>query len=233
MLTEPINTRLAELGQTIRRLDHKPTTFSFNGKKYTTKESGRGRCKSFRYLEHDFEKILSDLINTIDLPDSQICHGDGIRFKREEQRIISIIVYNKDHEIHARDKKQDFLRALTSYYARKCGIDFEDDSVHDLVKVCVRDEIQGYLSSVTLFHRLVGSTCSGSGNMYTDLRATLFDEPEFEKFREFKDAPGTGLIEKFFNGLYAKLVKSEPKKATLQRGASRTHPDLVTDSQSQ
>lgn len=233
MLTEPINTRLAKLGISIGRFDHKPITFSFNGEKYTTKGSSRGRYQTIRKLEYDFEKILSDLINTVDLPDGGICHGDGIRFKREEQRRISISVYDKDREIPERDKKQDFIHALISYYARQCSIDFEDEKIHDAAKLCARDAICNALNGVTLFHRFVGSTCSGSGNMYTDLRASLFDEPEFERFREFKDAPGAGLIEKFFNGLHAQHVKNESENAALRRGASHTHHDLVTGSQSQ
>ena len=225
MLTKPVNTRLAELDQKIGRFNCRPTTFSFNGEKYTTRE--RGRYKSFRELRHDFGIILSDLINTIDLPAGQVCHGDGIRFNRKEQQRIAVNVYDKDQETPARDKKQDFLRALISYYARQCGIDFEDDKVHDIVKVCVTNEIEDYLSSITLFHRFVGSTCSGSGNMYTDLRATLFDEPEFEQFREFKDAAGTGLIEKFFQGLHSKFNTDSAEDASVQRIASATHPDVV------
>ena len=228
MLTEPINTRLADLSRKITYGRGKPATFSFNDKKYTTGNSGR--YATIRELAHDFGKILSDQINTIDLPGGQVCHGDGIRFNREEQHRIAVSSYDKAQEIPGRDKKQDFMHALISYYARKCGIDFEDGKVHDLVKVCVRDEISGFLSSITLFHRFVGSTCSGSGTMYTDLRATLFDEVEFEKFREFKNAHGTGLIEKFFNGLHEKLVGSKSTEVVPRRRASRIHPDLVTSS---
>ena len=229
MLTRAVNTKLDTLSYKLRTHSNpRGISFDYKGKIYSTDGTSNIHSNE-RSLEYTFGVCLSDLINTISLSDNSLQGGDAIRFDRTTERKVGEEISHKRKELRSKirrrnDLEEDLRLAIFSYYGKKLGVDFEDENTTSEVKLSARNAIEHIMHSITLYHPLIGSTFYGNSISYTDLKADLYNEPEFKKFIEFKDAPGNGLIEKFFRGLHRKLAlnaASPSDAAVLQRKISQ------------
>ena len=205
------------------------TFFTFKGIKYSYDRyhsNGKNGLTSYNYLKGDFEIVLSDLLNKegIVVPAAPSVDRSVEINKLKDQVFQTLKLEEYSNQIFK------FRLAILSLYARRLGVDLDDQNVADGAKACAIEAIDSMTRYITQYHRLTGSSSSWGMRDVIDVDGELIKEPEFAQYHEFSDLPG-GLIEKYFRGLHRKYVLNAqanlPGQAALQRVASQTHPDLL------